>query len=1394
MSAVSESKRSSVALAGSLAGSRLAAWLSDRRLGLSVTYAAAVVSVIAVIAYLALAVNWYSRPFIGVFLTQSLVVNSNQSLRADEWAGWDAGLQRLDRIIGMDDLRFPDSTGNTTRRDLFAAALAQYQPGDRVELHVVRPGAAAANCNDADVCTFIVQLTRFPLVDLIAWFVIPYVSAVVALAAALLTLLLRRQQPNARLTSAICALLAMVMAGLFDLNTTHRLVPLWLLAVSLAGGTLAMLSLRFPSKFAFLYRFPLFEYFPLLVGFIFGLVLIVVNGVALPAAYAPRLNSMAVLGGLFGLLMLFVSVLHCRRHATARLIRDQANVVLIGIGLAALPTVLWLVNHAVTTYTTLPSLAYNVHVTMPFLALVPLSLTYAVFQRRWFDTDWLMSQTITYGIMLFTLVAGYFLLVYGATLIVRETLQITEPLIMALTIFVIAVLFLPVRTRLQRQVDEVYFRRRANHQRQLEQFSDQLTQLDQFDAIMDAMRVQLDATLKPRQIFVFAPRSHTDEFVEMGDPPRTDVRFDTDSPLVRYLEQGDGFIYLEPGKPWPPDLVVERARVKILDALMLVGVQSRASLTALVCISGPRSGRGVYPYEDMRFVQNVVRQVSMAAGRAQVVRSLERRVRELDVLSKVSQAANFTVSFDDLLELINAQVGNLLDLSHLYIVLYEPVTDELTYAFVLENDERYRDRENQRWRAGNDLYSEVIRSGSGLNLTDYVATMRERGYNLRSEDPRLKAWMGRPLITGTSTLGMIAVGMTRPGAIFSDDQQRIFTDVSTLAATSLDKARLFEETNSRARQLAALNDISQQLVESESNLEQLLQLITASAVDILEAEAGSLLLTADDTSGDLEFKVAIGDSGHELVGSRLPSDRGLVGMVATTGEMVIVNDAMNDPRWGGELSKGNFRTNSVLAVPLTAQGRVIGVLELLNKKERALFTHEDGGLLTTFAGQAAIAIENARLFQLTDYQLSERVAELETLERMDIELNRSLDLDKVAEITVRYAMQQSEADAGVLGMLLGDSQQLQIVASHGYDAEHDYPEGSPDGFWSVEQGIVSRVLRTRLPDLTPDVTMDPDYVPSLRGALSQLTVPIMTGREINAILVLESRRRSGLTLAHMAFVQRVAEHASIAIANALLLAELNQANQSKSEFVSFVAHELKNPLTSIRGYADFLLNPQLGPLSEQQANFLGTIRANAQRMDTLVSDLNDVTKLQTNNLRISLSPISLRKVVTETLRPLQKQVEDREQTLVIDVAEDLPEIYADENRLIQVLTNLVSNAHKYTPAQGTITISAGVVAKNTGKASAPTSEMMQIMVRDTGIGMSETDLMRLFTPYFRSENPLAREQPGTGLGLTITRGIIERHGGEIWVESEINVGTAFYFTVPVATEAQTVDAEEQRGD
>src|SRR5258708_8114629 len=215
---------------------------------------------------------------------------------------------------------------------------------------------------------------------------------------------------------------------------------------------------------------------------------------------------------------------------------------------------------------------------------------------------------------------------------------------------------------------------------------------------------------------------------------------------------------------------------------------------------------------------------------------------------------------------------------------------------------------------------------------------------------------------------------------------------------------------------------------------------------------------------------------------------------------------------------------------------------------------------------------------------------------------------------------------------------------------------------------------------------DGDYIETMPGAKGQLAVPVFTGTTVSAVLLLESLNEDSFTMVTASFIQGLAEHANTAITNSQLFARLEEANQARSKFVGFVAHELKNPMSSIKGYAEVLLGGMTGTLNEQQQNFIAVIRRNVVRMQQLVDDLRDLTAQETGNLTLKRSPVSFTNVILETLRPQQRAIDEKEQSVSLEYPENLPLVWGDELRLIQVMTNFVSNANKYTPTGGTITV------------------------------------------------------------------------------------------------------------
>ena len=226
----------------------------------------------------------------------------------------------------------------------------------------------------------------------------------------------------------------------------------------------------------------------------------------------------------------------------------------------------------------------------------------------------------------------------------------------------------------------------------------------------------------------------------------------------------------------------------------------------------------------------------------------------------------------------------------------------------------------------------------------------------------------------------------------------------------------------------------------------------------------------------------------------------------------------------------------------------------------------------------------------------------------------------------------------------------------------------------------------------------------------------------------------------------------------------------KSEFVSMVSHELRTPLTSIKGYVDLLLTDDtVGDLTGLQRDFLGITHNNVRRLETLVNDLLDLTSMESVKLELHHSRLDINLLIGELLPSFQPFWDARRQTFTLHLPEQAPFALGDANRVKQILSNLLSNAHKYTPEGGYIDITVETVGN-----------VVRIAITDSGIGLSLEEQAHLFTRFYRAHNAITEAGGGTGLGLVICRSLVEMQGGEIQVSSEPGHGSTFRFTLPLA--------------
>lgn len=516
-----------------------------------------------------------------------------------------------------------------------------------------------------------------------------------------------------------------------------------------------------------------------------------------------------------------------------------------------------------------------------------------------------------------------------------------------------------------------------------------------------------------------------------------------------------------------------------------------------------------------------------------------------------------------------------------------------------------------------------------------------------------------------------------------------------------------------------------------------LQSVMNSVIRLTEAERGMILVY--DESDELKIEIKSSSTDEPFTDADVEFSYSIVEQALQRRRPILTTNAQIDPRFRRSESIIAHGMRSILCAPLLDSERVLGVIYLDNRAQAGVFTQEDLKLLSRFAHRASIAIANARQLRRTNQQLAERVRELTLLQEMARDLNSSLRFDRVMERSLSWAVAAGGADGGAIALVAEEG--LRWVSAVG--------AATPDTAFGM------RAIHQRAPILGD----------------KRLVLPLLCKERPIGVVYLFTEREVNLD-DRLSFVVQVADNAAIAVENARLYEALRQTNNAKSEFVSLVSHELRTPMTSIRGYADMLAKERAGALNMQQQAFVETIQRNADRMHILVSDLLDISRIETGKLEINIEATEIRQSVDRALETVTEMIHERNHKLAVDVQRSLPDALVDPDRLTQVFINLLSNAAKYTPKQGHIKVGVSYSEKD--------PDFIRCEVSDNGIGICTEDQIKLFTKFYRVDSPEVHEQPGTGLGLAITKNLIELQGGRIWLRSQPGKGSTFYFTVPVA--------------
>ena len=386
----------------------------------------------------------------------------------------------------------------------------------------------------------------------------------------------------------------------------------------------------------------------------------------------------------------------------------------------------------------------------------------------------------------------------------------------------------------------------------------------------------------------------------------------------------------------------------------------------------------------------------------------------------------------------------------------------------------------------------------------------------------------------------------------------------------------------------------------------------------------------------------------------------------------------------------------------------------------------------------------------------------------------AFELEPVFETVLRQAVRLCGADAGQIYVLDGDVYRL-ALAIGGSQAYRDHVAGIP-----IRRGsgtLVGRVGLGRRTVQILDARADPDYemhrARELGGFRTMLGVPMLAADKVIGVTTLWREEVSGFDDRTVELVTTFAAQGAIAIQNVQLFLALQQrerelevAGRHKSEFLASMSHELRTPLNAVIGFSDVLLERMFGDLNERQEEYVRDIRDSGRHLLELINEILDLSKVEAGRMELEPTALSLPDLLEHGLAMVRERAARHGIAISLAVAPDVGVIWADELKLKQVVLNLLTNAVKFTPDGGAVDVSAELAG-----------DEARVVVRDTGIGIAEADRERIFEAFQRGGREARSE--GTGLGLTLSRRIVELHGGRIWMTSRLGAGSTFGFAVPV---------------
>ncbi len=622
-----------------------------------------------------------------------------------------------------------------------------------------------------------------------------------------------------------------------------------------------------------------------------------------------------------------------------------------------------------------------------------------------------------------------------------------------------------------------------------------------------------------------------------------------------------------------------------------------------------------------------------------------------------------------------------------------------------------------------------------------------------------------PLLQRQDILGLLALGQIsqRP---YSDQQLRLARNLANQAAVVIEHAHLFSQAQRRVHELSTFHEIVLKL-NTPLELSAVLDAITESALKLIQATNLHIYLY-DPKLGKFSEGSALWSDGRRE--PAVPSIRpdGLTATTVRRAEPIIINDASSHPLFQSEKAQA-WGIHAIAGFPLKQGDEVIGAFTITYLFPHK-FTDDEILLLHLFADQAAVAVKNANLFA----QVERRARDTEALVEMAKQVTRNLKLAPVLDTAVQTLQHLLNARASTITMLSEDSNELILAAASGIKKQY-----MGELRLKMNETISGEVVRHGQLVYIPDAHEHTGFLFFDKVVRSLLVLPLIARNVVVGTLTVDSDLPNAFTESDIQLITVAAAQVGIAIANARLFEELErytaelrrayeevkESDRLKDELVQNISHELRTPLTFVKGYVDLLMDGEMGSMTLDQIGALEIISDKTNVITRLIEDIMALQRIDASNLQLeewAMADLIESAVIGHRLVAGDKGIE-----IVHTLTEAGGNALIDKGRIGQVLDNLIGNAMKFSPDGGTITV-----------ALEDREDEVCVTVSDQGIGLAEDQRERIFDRFYQIDGSAIRRFGGTGLGLAIVKRIIDAHHGRVWVESELNKGSTFYFTLP----------------